>query len=349
MRIRLFFRLVAFIFKKTFHKQLFVLISTPCYGNIGDHAILLAEKELLSAAVPSRCVFEFTSTEYKKLNKYIKLRKNDVVLIDGGGNFGDTWPETANQICEIVKKFYLSKIFIFPESWYFSNTPSGEAILNEMIQAFSNNDNVVIYARDSWSFKQMTNFLTKARVHLAFDCVFYKQILLPSKDETRTDCVVGICLRDDRENNRVSLDNETLTKALISKHFVIKTIKNDCYRQIKKAERIKYFEDKIAEYASCDVVVTDRFHGFVFALLCNKPCILLDNLTGKVRHSFDDLKPYIKNCFCLENTDGTPYLLELISSVIGKKSTTNDFDKVVNEYRQILINDLKRMKSKYED
>ena len=43
----------------------------------------------------------------------------------------------------------------------------------------------------------------------------------------------------------------------------------------------KLFE-KWEEFTSSRVVITDRLHGMIFALITNTPCIALDNSTGKV-------------------------------------------------------------------
>jgi pyruvyl transferase EpsO len=39
--------------------------------------------------------------------------------------------------------------------------------------------------------------------------------------------------------------------------------------------------------SSARVVVTDRLHGHILALLCGVPCVLNDNRTGKVRGFYD--------------------------------------------------------------
>lgn len=328
---------ISFILKKIFFKQLFIFISTPCYGNVGDHTIELAQQELLFEAGLKRRTFDFTSFEYNRLSKIIKIRSTDVLLIDGGGNFGDTWPGTIENIYKIISRYSNNKILVFPESWFYSDTENGNKVLNNTIEAISKNKNVIIYARDTWSFLEMKKHLAGCDVRFAYDCVLYKHYCFTSNADIQKK-VVGISLRDDKET---SGNHESIAESLKSLNYDIKIISNDCYGNINKNKRKKYFERVIKQYSRCDFIITDRFHGFIFSLLCNKPCYLFDNLTGKVRHSYEDLRPYIKNCYYNKgDVDNAFDIVSAIEASYGNGSRTESLDCQIKQYKGSIIKTL---------
>ena len=63
------------------NKKKFVLIGTPEHGNLGDHAITIAQYSILKENFNEYDFVELTLNEYIK--KYID--KEDVIIINGGG------------------------------------------------------------------------------------------------------------------------------------------------------------------------------------------------------------------------------------------------------------------------
>ena len=116
-----------------FNNRLFVFISSPYYGNIGDHAIFLSQLHLLKCAGIKKGIVDISSKEYSIAKNMIRrcIKPNDILFIDGGGNFGDAWPVTMENINSIVESYYTNKIFIFPESWYFGNNPDSAKLLEK--------------------------------------------------------------------------------------------------------------------------------------------------------------------------------------------------------------------------
>lgn len=332
---------ICFLYKKMFHRQLYIFISTPCFGNVGDHAIFLAEKQLLAEAALKNRIFEFTYFEYKHLYKHIHIRKQDVVLIDGGGNFGDTWPETLTNFLSIITRYKNNRILIFPESWYFSNTDSGRFFLNETIKAFEENPNIVIFARDTWSFNEMKKYLESSDVRFAYDCVLYKNISYLSFDvkQEKSNYVIGLSLRNDKE--KFTNFSGSLNQLLKSKSLKLVSINNDSQHLVSKNKRKKYFEQMIKLYNSCDLIITDRFHGYVLSILCDKPCIAFDNITGKVKHSFNDLNSFVSNCYCYDTKKLPEDIYEHVVDCLGKASRTAYLEQELNNKKEIIINALK--------
>ena len=47
-----------------------------------------------------------------------------------------------------------------------------------------------------------------------------------------------------------------------------------------------YVYNKLTEFASARLVITDRLHGLIFSAITNTPCIAFDNLSGKVHGTY---------------------------------------------------------------
>ena len=69
------------------NKKKFVLIGTPEHGNLGDHAITIAQYSILKDNFNDYDFVELTLNEYFEKIEFIKkyIDKEDVIIINGGG------------------------------------------------------------------------------------------------------------------------------------------------------------------------------------------------------------------------------------------------------------------------
>lgn len=283
------------------HKQLFYLLSTPYYGNVGDQAIILSERKMLLECMEKSKIIEVNSFEYSFLDDYLKqkIRQNDVIVLDGGGNFGDTWPHTMERINNIVKRYSNNRIIIFPESWFFQVNDPNNKLLQSTIDSFSANKNVLLFARDTWSMGEMKKWINGVNIKYAMDMVFYYGEFEPRKVKSG---VIGWCIREDKES-ALGSSVDMLKSGAITNGYIIKIINNDTYMPIRKSQRKSYVKSIIDQYKDCELIITDRFHGMVFAILLEIPCLVFDNKTGKVRHSFIDFAENLNGCRLLSADD----------------------------------------------
>lgn len=304
-RIALAFKLAKVLMQLQYRKlrfhQLYICISTPCYGNIGDHAIELAQQEILDECGLNNRYLDISSVEYSYLKKILKkvIDKNDVIIIDGGGNFGDTWPTTMQNINAIVSTYIDNRIYIFPESWFFTDTEKGAQLLEETSYIFNSHKNIVLYARDSWSYHEMKRYLEKVSVKYSFDTVLFKNYSQENSQHNKKK-KIGLSMRDDKECVDGSLI-KSLYRDLKSIDIETIVICNDSYGCIDKKDREQAFRNIIELYEECDAIITDRFHGFIFSILCHKPCMVIDNATGKIGHFYEDIKNDINGCLYINS------------------------------------------------
>lgn len=272
--------------------NLAILISSAYWGNVGDHAIVLSEKNILREAGLRKKTIDIDSNQFiKYFNTIVKyVHPNDLIIIDGGGNFGDVWPETQMAINKIVDVFKENQILVFPESWYFADSTLENRLLVDTIKTIQSHNKIIIFARDSYSYRMMKKYLPGVSVKLSLDVVF----MLPIEASEKSGSGVAIVIRDDKESINIKFSKKTLEDEISKLAINTFEIRNDCYKHIGKNERKQYVSEIIEQYMKADAVITDRFHGFVLSVMCKKPCIILDNKTGKIGNFYKDICKHIQ-------------------------------------------------------
>lgn len=276
-------------------KKLVYMLATPVHGNLGDQAILIAEKEFLNdIGISSNRIVEINNLEYKEykeeLEKYIKDK--DIILIDGGGNLGTLWKEEDDKISEIIERFKNNKTLVFPQTCYYDKTQSAAKRIIRNRKIYSRK-NLFIFLRDEASYSFCTENFSTCNVLLCPDIVLYlktnKKIFKNRKNNEN----VLLCFRDDCEKvNRFEYISRILEKNKISYKNTSMILKEE----VTIANRAKKVDNKLKEFANAELVITDRLHAMVFSALVGTPCIAFDNISKKVsgvNNWIKDLK-YIK-------------------------------------------------------
>ena len=92
----------------------YVLLDLPNYRNIGDQLIYIGELDFLKK-LPFNCLLSSSVTFF---NNPIA---NQMILLQGGGNFGDLYPVHQNYRENIIIQYPNNKILIFPTSLHFDD------------------------------------------------------------------------------------------------------------------------------------------------------------------------------------------------------------------------------------
>ena len=109
------------------------------------------------------------------------------------------------------------------------------------------------------------------------DMVLY----LSSIEEQKERNDVLFCIRQDKE--KIQYDFEKIKEQLnkIGKIDYTDTIIEK--RVYTYNNRIKVLNNKINQFAKYKLIVTDRLHGMVFALLAGTPCLVFENKSYKIK------------------------------------------------------------------
>ncbi len=313
------------------NRRCLVLFQTPCHTNIGDHAITEAEISFISKYFGNDCFIEVNQEVYPVFIKALKgkLKKQDVILLHGGGNMGDQYPYEEFIRREIVKAFPNNKIMIFPQTVFYKYGEKSRLYL-ETKEIFAMHRDLILIARESKSFELMRYYFPTNTVFLTPDIVLSLERIYPKLIRKGALMV----LRNDDE--RVLDDN-------MHKHLedTVKIFYNDLvYSDMHHTTRITddlsrkdVLNNKINQFKSAEIVITDRLHGMVFAAITQTPCIAFSNYNQKVSGTFEWINGlnYIK--FLPVDGDVEQAIIELQSLETLSEFENSVYDKY---YLQII-------------
>ncbi len=304
------------LYKHVKYGRVFIFIATPIYGNLGDHAIIKAQIELVKACGIGERIVEISNTEYTKLKKILKIliKNKDVIAIDGGGNMGTLWLHEEYKMREIVQTYANNPIIIFPQTAFFDSDKEGKSELNKSVAVYNTHRNLRIFCRDASTYNLIKGKMPNVKSFYVPDIVLYLENV--NKERMRK----GICLilRDDLEKvNSQDVILDTISKYTNEQIFLSTTMSE---MKINKNNRDVILQEKWDEFSKYKLIVTDRLHGMLFAAITGTPCIALDNKSHKVAQGYFWIKelPYIVYC---DNAEKILDCIEKIQSIWNKKNT----------------------------
>ncbi len=324
------------VFLKLLNKRKkIILCNTPVHENIGDHAIAIAEKEFIQ-----KYFQDFNYIEIEEdicSSKYLPLMlkfvtKSDLIVLQGGGFMGDLWPR--HEICmrRIIDLCPDVLKIIFPQTCYL--TDNTENAMKEYANSYNNCKNLVFFAREKQSYEFFkTAVLPNDRCFLAPDIVLSLNRVSKNKRNG-----ILICLREDKESLFLTIQRENMVKGIENLKKEIKFTSTIYSKALEINERDKVFEEKLHEFSSSELVITDRLHGMIFAAITGTPCIAFDNLSHKVSGVSEwivDLA-YIK-CIDVNQFDNN-LIIEMINmkiSLYPYKYLNKQFNKFANLIKKI--------------
>lgn len=282
-------------------KNLF-LIGTPDHSNIGDSAIAMAEIDFLKkSGVKEKFIKEITVDEYKKYGSYVAElinRFSRPVFLHGGGNMGNQWLIEELFRRKIIAELKGRTILVFPQTFWYSSDQEGVVELAKS-KEYYNSNNMTIFAREQKSYDLILAAYPDANVCLCPDIVLSENAEdLPCPSDDRS----GILFVMRNDGEKVLKDSEiaALVQHVSSKQLKFKKTDMHSDAAIAKSERKKTVFNKMREFASSEVVITDRLHAMIFCALTATPCIVLPNNNHKIIGTYQWIKE--KNYIRFVNT-----------------------------------------------
>ena len=258
------------------------LLMTPRYRNYGDHLIAFSERMLLDSAGVDT-VIEISYEDCQALGDSFNsvVRPADTVFFTGGGYLGDLWPGlegTAEKILESLGSG--NRAYFFPESLFYSS--AGCARFEAAVKATK--ARVIVSAREGASFERLRSSLDSASIRMFPDVgLFVRRGDLLQAAPDRVEGSVLVCLRRDKESLQGASFGVELTAVLDACGLVISSIDtHDPVGEIKAGDRRRELGILARRFGEASLVVTNRLHGMVLAMIMGTPCVALDNISGKV-------------------------------------------------------------------
>lgn len=308
-------------------------------GNIGDHAISVAEREFMERYFPDYAIVEMPTSVFRPAAARINAVhcKHMVLAVPGGGFLGNLWPSEEKMFRQTLKVFRENKVVVFPQTIYFDGRDRNyRRDLDSSIRAYNSHGNLSIFIRDKSIDFLKENVVRTARVRLfsAPDIVLSLDRSGGCGHQGQETVRSGIlfCFRSDKEK----IQGEGAVRMLVEKaresDGEIRFTDTCEPYMIPPAMRGFATEKKFAEFRSARLVVTDRLHGMIFAAITGTPCVALDNVSGKVRGVWETWlrdTPYVRFAASAEEAAG------LIPALIGLGGQRWNPDRFGPEWEKI--------------
>ncbi len=275
----------------------YVLLDVPYYTNIGDTLIWEGTKHFLKE-IPHKCLYTASVETYR----YRPLPPDTVILLQGGGNFGDIWRRHQDLRLEVVKAYPNNRIIILPQTIFYKDNFVFEADT----KIFNSHKDLHICARDTGSLNFLQKTLTCNLLlvpDMAF-CISSKLLKKYSKKEGERTLFLK---RNDPEfceydfnsyitENRSMLDIcdwPTMEQQFKAKAYLDKLLWHkeqigripDIYADwVFRPHQVKKGVEFVSQYKK---VYTTRLHVAILSLLLDKETVFFDNSYGKNSSFYD--------------------------------------------------------------
>lgn len=264
-------------------KRIFVLLSTD-YANLGDHAMTYAQIQFLHEAFPDREIIEVSVNSTIKYLKSIRSQicPEDCITLKGGGNIGIEYFREELLRRLILRIFFDIRIVSFPQTIFFPVSRTGKREQSVTSRIYGKHSDFHLFLRDPKSYQLATQMLHTNKIYHVPDIALY--LNLSQFENSRAGVVV--CLRSDREGVINSAQKKQIEE-IASKYgsvSVIDTVKNNLIDSHNREAELKRIW---SIFGSSKLVVTDRLHGMIFAILTKTPCVVLQTYNHKLKSQYD--------------------------------------------------------------
>ena len=276
----------------------------PNFGNMGDIVITMATRQL----------FQKSGLSWEMFRPYSLPSEN--LVFGGGGLFVRDWQIGYRHVLKLFQGNGLKRIVILPSS--FHDCPD----LLDIVDA-----RFTIFCREKRSYDYLLSAGTRGNIILSHDMVFflaggfpktdslfhpefrrvYRQIIASVPRLTKLGGYsVGFFLRSDSESA-----NPGEKAGLLSTLDLSTCI---CSSSRNMGEVAFYSKLFFAGIDTADIVVTDRLHVGICAMLLGKEVFLLDNSYGKVSGVYEQS---MRRCSRVHFVDDAEELPDVIGGVIA--------------------------------
>jgi pyruvyl transferase EpsI len=221
------------------------------------------------------------------------IKKNDIVFIQSGGFFGDDWYETHQIRERLFSSLSSYRIIQLPQTIHFSNTEEGVQRLKKSQNIIANMKKLFLIGRDPESALLAREYFSTTKVSAYPDMVLSLQDIVAQniqgymdvQDKKQYRCL--LILRNDKESVLNVDSKHILMSQLQAGGYEVDlwdTDVDDIFSEKKKLDILIKYLKYISSY---DAVVTDRYHGLIFAVLLRRPCVVLPTHNHKLTSAFD--------------------------------------------------------------
>ncbi len=300
-------------------------------GNVGDALINAVTLRFINKSIPTSKVLEVDKYGIfnHKANLSSVINNSDLIVLPGGGNMGDVYPEMESSRQSVITAWPNNIIVSFPQTidFHHSNT------LAHACEVYGSHNKLTVLSREIGSYEF-------AKKHFKCDNILCPDIVL-SLDKTRSynkQDVVQFCLRDDAEQAISTADIMCMQNAINETGFTFNMTDTHILENITSGNRDIVIENVLERIGSSRLVITDRLHGMIICAITGTPCVVLSNNNHKVKGTYDWISylPYIKYAETIDEAIGyIPELLKMENCVYDNTPLQPYFDELRKAIREL--------------
>jgi exopolysaccharide biosynthesis predicted pyruvyltransferase EpsI len=302
---------------KNIKKIVYTLVPSENHKNIGDQAQVVAILKWFEINFPHIPIVEVTKENCLNNVEVLKeiINDDDLIFIHSGGNLGNRFIEQEKGRRIIIKNFPANRIISLPQTIFFSKTETGlkELQLSQII--YNKHKKLTVIGRDIESAKIANELFPNIKSFALPDFVLFMDSFIVKKENNNSDGIL-FCLRNDSESNISKHDLIDFGRDLEMNFEISDTTIDD---PISKDRRESILYETLSYFSKFKIIITDRYHGLIFASILRKPCLVISTVDHKLDSAIDWFKeiPYIK----IVNEDNYKDLNKLIYMVINQRNS----------------------------
>lgn len=263
------------------------LLCTHEWGNLGDLAITYDAVALLERAFPGRRVHAISRSalagNWQRLTSAIE--PHDLIATSGGGNLGDLWPHEEAARLAVVSRFPRNRIVSLPQSIHFGDP----ARLAASMAIYRDHPRLLLAVRDDRSLEIARAHLDEAAIVRAEDLVTRHEYPYAFRARSGRTLFAERQDLERRDGTRIAAFRAATDAAGVPTEVTDTVVPGLRFSNIEMGAKLVY--EKIDEFHAADLVVTDRLHGALFALIAGRPVVVFENSYGKIGAALRSLLP----------------------------------------------------------
>lgn len=276
----------------------FVYLDLPYHNNIGDTLIWEGTLQFFKH-LAHRCTYKSSVATFKESNIN---PESGTILLHGGGNFGDLWPDHQRFRLEIIQKYPKHRIIILPQTFFYQDRD----LMKQHAEIMATHPDLHICARDDRSHVSLQVNFSKNNILLVPDMAFciskrmLRRYRVREKDKTlilkRNDKELALGLIDklgplgknvevhDWPSLETSEPPSKMLFAILDYKYSSRGIADWYAHHFFKNQLLKTGVAFVSQYKE---IYTTRLHVAILAVLLHKHCYFLDNTYGKNSSFYD--------------------------------------------------------------
>jgi len=265
-----------------------IYLNVPFHTNIGDALIWLGTQAYLKR---KGIRIEYLASHVNASLRAVRRCGSRLILLHGGGNFGDLWPHPHALAERVVANFSHHRIILLAQSAHFQSVDR----LQQAEAIFASHPDLHLCLREEASLAYCQRHFSKTPSYLCPDMAWY---LGEQKVPRASQKPLLILSRQDREKRIEELatafpaDRCDWVGALMRRCLVAGIDHTLCRigpfrRWVYDVHAEQSRADGVQLLARYQTLVTDRLHAHILAALMGKQHIVFDNSYGKIRNTYD--------------------------------------------------------------